>query len=1375
MPFFDEPQPPQNLANIAPIDQPEALEPTMGETFGAAFRTQNVIGSYLSSRGMPNPYEVEDGFDPIDYVKDDPKYSPYVDEFAGIFNRKAADAKKMQIDREEQDRRTLDAAGPMGVVAEMAAGVVDLPTLLPVGGAIVGPGRSLAGTALRVGIGAGIDAGISEAGLQATQATRTGAESALNIGGSIILGGALGALAGRYLSGASQMALSRKIESQTKEFDDFDKEFIAVGKPQSAGAAARDAGPLVLKDERLFKAMKGVNQQDPMIRLQLSDLDEARGIVRGLAETPLEYVDNAKGVATEAGGSVETRMKMWNAPLANTLSNIDTHFARYFHATPEPSSWQVRLSPARSEFSRLTGRSQKMTFAEFKEEVGKAAFSAEQHQIPEVAAAAREYRQIDDAMKKAAIDAGLFPEDVKVKGDVSHLFRMYNREAIIARRNDFSAILQEHFLKAQEAARVRGEEIRIGNKIVDIEKLRETVDKVDERVQGFEERLSQRQAIRGRKVQSLEGLRQTRLDVLKERAPAGLVKMLRGSDENAVMIDAVKQSRAAARSANKKQPFVDRSPVLALIKNKGGVRIGSKLDSELRAMDVTPKTHPGLFRKQGGIGDVDNFVKAEDEIFADLPDDGNGYVNPVAVMESIRSELGGNPLRTPDEIMAAEALDQIDRAASEWLDKVGLPDNATVKEVRDFIDRVLAAEKNVDGMDSRISRFEREVEEFDAATDKLVDERDITSAEAREVSARLDDLEKELEEVRDLANASPRVSLIVDYATVRRDLFKAKLKERGLSKRVDALKRMEAEGRANNEMLAELSAKEIDLGRLRSDIEGMKVKANKLEPMAPKVKDAEQAEQFADLMPAEIQSLVDETINTILGNAEGRIPYDIVSGPRGPLRERMLSIESERIQDFLELDIEKVLQAQVRTMSADVELARKFGSVDLSEQIRKINDEADSKIRGASDAKERQRLEGARKAAIRDVKGIRDRLRGQYKLPDNPDSIVLRAGRVIRSINYLRLLGGMTISAIPDMAKPVFQYGLTRTFRDGFMPLVTNFRAFRLAGEEVKAAGTALDMVLDSRTMALADITQEFGRHSKFERGLQAAQSKFGVVSLMAPWNAAAKQFAGMITMTNMLQAAERVAKGTATTKEIAGLASGGIDADMAARIAKEFAEHGDTQGGVLLAKAGDWADTRAREAFRAAVVRDVDRVIVTPGQDKPLWMSTELGKMVGQFKSFGVSSVQKTMFAGIQQRDAATLNGVLMMLGLGALTYKVKSDLAGRDTSDKPSVWAVEAFDRSGLVGWLMEVNNAAEKITRGKVGFSALTGTQISRYASRNATASLLGPSLGTVQDILDVTGSAMTGEFSDSDKRKAMQLVPAQNLFWLRMVLEMVDKSQ
>ena len=1003
MPFIEDRRVPQTSVNIQPPDTPDVVDPTLGETFGAAFRTQNTVASFAASRGMPDPYEIEDGFDAIDYVKDDPEFSPYVEEFAGIFNKKAAEAKKIQIRRELADNRTLQAAGGMGIVASIAAGVADLPTFLIPGGVVTAGARATGSMALGVAAGAALDAGVSEAALHTTQATRTTEETVLNIGGSIVVGGALGALVGRYMRPADVVSLSRKVEGQEKAFDEFDQAFINTGKT-SAGAAARDTGPLTLKDEALIQRLPIANRQDPLIRSQLSPLETTRQTVRGLAETPLEYAENAKGVATEKGGSVETRIKMWNAPLAKGVREIDTIYARYFHGTPEPSAWQRRLSPTLSEFDRRFKGGQKLTYKEFKEEVGRAAYMGEAHEIPEVAQAAKIYREFDEGLKKAAIDARLFPEDVDVAGDISHRFRVYNREKIIAYRNDFTDILFDYFRSARDAA--------------------------------------------------------TKADV-------------------------------------------------------------------------------------------------------------------------------------------SEAADDAARRA------------------------------------------------------------------------------------------------------------------------------------------------------------------------------AAQAEEFSRLSDDELRSIVDEVTDTILGNAEGRIPYDIVAGPRGALKERVLKIESAKIHEFLENDIEQVMRMQLRTMAPDVELAKKFGSVDMKEQIRQINDEANRKIAKAKTEKERKALDEARKKSVQDIEGIRDRLRGTYALPSNPASLVVRVNRVARNLNYVRLLGGMTISAFPDMAKVAFTHGLTSTFRDGFLPLIRNFRKVKLAAEEVKLAGTALDMVLDSRTMAIADITDDFGRHSKLERGLSALSSKYGVVSLMAPWNAAMKQFSGLVTMTNLLRASERAAKGTASKAEIRKLAAAGIDADLAQRITKQFAEHGD-KGDVWLAQTGAWTDKEATEAFRSAVVRDVDRIIVTPGQDKPLWMSTELGKTIGQFKSFAMSSMQKTFISGLQQRDAATLNGTLLMLGLGAMTYGMKEFFAGRKPSDDPKVWAANAFDRSGLTGWLMEANAISEKLTRGRVGMSALTGEQVTRYATRNVYGAFLGPSADAVADIFQVSGSIFAGDTSKSDLKKARQMLPMQNLFYIRWLLNNVEES-
>jgi len=529
------------------------------------------------------------------------------------------------------------------------------------------------------------------------------------------------------------------------------------------------------------------------------------------------------------------------------------------------------------------------------------------------------------------------------------------------------------------------------------------------------------------------------------------------------------------------------------------------------------------------------------------------------------------------------------------------------------------------------------------------------------------------------------------------------------------------------------------------------------------------AEQGGD--PLELRELAEDITNHILATPDGRIPYEAAPLKRGPALERVLTIPDVMIEDFLESDVEMISRFYSRTLIPDIEIARTFGRADMRDAIAKISDEYKDLIAPVKSKAERVKL--AKRAAedIRDLEAMRDRLRNTYGMPADPSGFFVRSARLVRNWNYLSLMGSMTESSIPDLARPIMVHGVMRTLRDGVLPMITNFRQFKLAAAEAKRAGAALDMVLDSRAMELADIGDVYGRHSAIERGTQALVDRFGKWTLMAPWNAALKQFSSVITQHEILSAAT---KGAGMSKrQVENLAMSGIDAEMAGRIAQQFAKHGE-RGSVWLANTQEWTDRYAIEAFRAAVLKEVDRTVVTPGiGDRPLWMSSELGKVVGQFKSFGFASSQRVLLAGLQQRDAAVLNGTLLSIALGMGVYALKSRVADKETSEEPGVWIREGVDRSGVLGWLYEAGNISEKFTRGLVGPSALTGGEMaSRYSSRGVFGALFGPTVGRVEDIAKATGAAVSGEFSESDVRSLRRLVPYQNLFYMRGLFDQLQ---
>ena len=509
-----------------------------------------------------------------------------------------------------------------------------------------------------------------------------------------------------------------------------------------------------------------------------------------------------------------------------------------------------------------------------------------------------------------------------------------------------------------------------------------------------------------------------------------------------------------------------------------------------------------------------------------------------------------------------------------------------------------------------------------------------------------------------------------------------------------------------------------------------------------------------DLPASELDLLASQIIDRILGTPMGRLPYDqpvpsetAYGKPRNsngdlaaPLKERSFNIPDALIEPWLDSDIEVIAKACQRSLVPDLELVRAFGDLEMTDVQKAIERDFATLAERAPDEATRKKLKKQHDRAILDLEGMRDRIRGRYALPEDPHSFSVRAPQFMRNMNYLSKLGGMTISAATDLARPGMVHGM-RVFSAGLIPLVRNIKGYRLAAEEVKRAGAGWEMVSNARALAMADMmddglvlrAEHDGRGTALERGVKGLADHFGLVSLMAPWNAALKQFSGIVTTSRLIDAATAARAGTITDKELTNLAASGISEDMGRRIADQFDRFGRVEeGGIRLPETGNWTDREAAEALRAAIVRDVDRIIVTPGQDKPLWMSHEVGKLVGQFRSFGFAAVQRILLSGLQQRDAAALSGAVLSVGLGMGVYALKTmqfesargARHGGELSDDPTQWLVEGVDRSGLFGWLMDMNNTAEKVTRGRLGIAALTGESVSRYQSRNMIGAAAGP---------------------------------------------------
>nr|DAL70530.1 MAG TPA: Internal virion protein D [Caudoviricetes sp.] len=581
--------------------------------------------------------------------------------------------------------------------------------------------------------------------------------------------------------------------------------------------------------------------------------------------------------------------------------------------------------------------------------------------------------------------------------------------------------------------------------------------------------------------------------------------------------------------------------------------------------------------------------------------------------------------------------------------------------------------------------------------------------------------------------------------------------------------------RALRQVVDRVKVAQQDLGLLPPDAELKALGQTSYFPRVYRVgKIVEERDKFRDLLvnwwsrgasamsreDAEIAA--DATINKIVG---AKIPQDFMNvftvKVPGSSRQRTLNLPDNMMRDYLESDANYVLQRHIREASPDIELTRVFGNRNLEPQLKAIQDEYDELMRARP--QEQAKLAKARENDIRDITAMRDRLVGTYGMPDDPSSFFVRAGRAMRNVNFVTKLGGMTVSAIPDLARGVMVNGFSKTMK-GYGALISKSPAFAANKSEMKKMGIMVETVLNSRSRLMADLVDSSTRTNAAEAGLDRVTDVFGKLTLMGQYNDINKAINGMVT-------ADSILSGAAPASRIAKL---GISPSTSARINEQFRKYGEVLDGWHIGNFDKWDDDYAAGVFQSAVMKDTNNIIITPGVgDTPLWASSPIGRTVFQFRSFTTASYNRATIGGLSEGTAQFYYGTAFQIALGALTYALKQAANGKEIDWSPQKLALEGIDRSGFLGPLMEYNNMAEKATGGALGLGSLlgTGTQ-SRYASRGFVGSVIGPTFGLLDTVTDVTAGVLNGDAGDRVLHSVRTLLPGNNLFWIAPLINQVD---
>jgi len=539
---------------------------------------------------------------------------------------------------------------------------------------------------------------------------------------------------------------------------------------------------------------------------------------------------------------------------------------------------------------------------------------------------------------------------------------------------------------------------------------------------------------------------------------------------------------------------------------------------------------------------------------------------------------------------------------------------------------------------------------------------------------------------------------------------------------------------------------------------------------------------------SDMESYVDDVAESVFRNltrrseGEDQIPDWIVPLKRGPLKERVLKIDDEKIIDFLEDDIELVGRYYARTAGAEIALKRRFGRADMKDQLAEIRNEYTGLRKAAkADDKELRRLNAAEKRDVGNVRAFRDLIRGTY----NQGRDMTAWGKATRAAlgwNYMRLLGGVTVSSIPDVMRTIGFRGIRPIMGELVPALANNIKGIKLSIKEAKQAGAVTEVLMNSRLATLAELTDPIAAAgSKFERLMDNATTQFSRLTGLSFWNDFQKGAVSILAQNRIIDNAINW-KGLDKI-ERRWMANSGIDEVMAGKIAAQARKHGNKEKTIWVANSDAWDDPATVRAWRSAIVKAADVQIVTKGvSDAPLFLQTNAGRLIMQFKSFALASHQRVLLSGLQGRPRHMAEMMVSGTILGMMVAYFKNLEAGRTDdaqrlADNPGRWVAEGLDRSGIFSIPMEVSNTLEKFGgKGVVsGISALAGDEagaggpVSRYASRNATGTLIGPMAGLIEDLLKIAQQFGSGDVRESGVNAAFRQIPGRGLPGIRPAIE------
>lgn len=1299
-PLASAPADPRELTTDEELER-QAAAPDASEVISAGFRQSNLIGSAAANKTSAMTRNYDPAFSLRKSLEGE-KNAIYMDNwqsFHNVFNQDDFNLVKSQIDMEEKDKQTLAGAGWGGTFASVAAGTLDPTFLIPMLGEVNGARTAInvGRAAMRTGLSVAGAVGVQEAGLHGTQATRTGQESAMAVGSSLLLGGLLGAAGKLFLPGERATAEAALQRLNTPEGS-------TVG-PASAGAAARDVlsrEDLTVSGQAAGAVADATSFLNPVLRGNTSPSAVVREASQGLYENTMYQFANEEG--RTPGIAAETAIRV-EREAANRL--------------PEA----VGMHDAAFKEAKLSGVD--MNAEDFSEAVSRAMRRSDVGVNDYVSRAAQSWRKaVVDPLKNTAIELGLLPADVKIETAPSYFTRMWNVPKLLAQEGDVKARFQAHFDEqmkgefADDISKLQVRQSKIAQEIADLKLAPADRLKTTEGLRAEQDQLFGNNPDHVDRADQINDLRQQVADA-NERAK-------NAADSNARK--AAKDQAASARemAANLKKEGGAAFKVFTakraeLNTRQRNVELGYAAMSDKRDMIAGQLAD----LNEANLRSMTRLIKKGQKFQQDLQ-----RVAPEAVAERV------SQLRESFAAEAAKAERQAEKfkGQAEKLREAQKEGKDVGAAGADLLDRQAKAEgARADRLNSIVTKLEiaesldpqAMANELQNGVSKLVDEVSNVSLSRGEHAQRLQEKMASL----DPKKVDDRLKSI---EAMRKDFERRHMEKWEIARGVDG---------------AHLPPGEQDFSEYTKDIVNAifdKLTGRGFDNNIPD-----------NIVPATRGPLKERTFNIPDEKVEDFLENDVKHVMENYVRKMTSDIELTR--KFGSADMKDVLTRVQRDYDGLRESVIKASTPDEVRAIALNNPGLLKRLVGKGDANKSLEqikedtltyLRKSEKTDMEDLQAGRDMMRGNYK-PANMNTVWGRTVKAGLQYNFITRMGTVVLSNVSEIFRPAMVYGMKPFLEHGISPLLTNLKSVGVqnALREVKLAGVATERALQHRIQSFAEMGDPYARGTAAERLLQNG-SRLGMRwSGLSGWTDLMKSISGVLAQDRII----RLAQDGSDIKTLSFL---GMNSAMRDRVADQIGKFAKKEDGAWSANTELWSDPEAIRHFRAALNKDVSSVIVTRSVgDVPLFANTPTGKIITQFKGFALASHQRVLIRGLQEGPARFMSGLISMSIAGMMATYLRALASNRldklPGADNVGWWIGEGIDNTGILSVPMELANDFEKPTginplkdplraAGRALTGATAKPESFRNTNRNGPGALLGPSFGMASDLFNVLGT-------------------------------------